>query len=344
MKGGKVYVMTRKEIGGSMRRLPMSALMLTVALTGLLSWYGARASAQAGTPPGEVVAAGNFIHVVSDAERSLAFYRDVMGMDVQQPAGGQAPPPGPRPFIATPQIVQLYNGGQTAQYRTATAMIAESPMRAELIEFKDVPRAPVAPRIQDPGASFLVLTVRDLDAVLARVKNSGTPTVTAGGQPVSLTRDGVRMRAILVRDPDGFFVQIVQRDPAPQTAAPLDRNVIDVGFGFTVSSTERMMSVFTEAFGFRAAHGTGHQRAGGSGADGHARRRGTGGRPRRCPVPPCRSNSSSSPRSTGSRFRSTTVDPVCWCCVCECAIPTTWCGVLRRWASRSGRRVGCRWT
>jgi catechol 2,3-dioxygenase-like lactoylglutathione lyase family enzyme len=234
------------------RRLLITVVVCAVAST--LAGQGATPPAPSGAPAGEVLGVGNFIHAVSNLDRSLEFYHDVLGLDLQRGRGAPANP-APAPFVATPEILRLYNavGGQ---FRVGTAMIAESPMRAELAEFKDVEPRPVRPRFQDPGATNLILSVRDIDAVMARVKKSATPVVTVGGQPVTLSEGGARMRAVLVQDPDGFFVELVERDPAPATAAPAEVNVIGIAFGVTVGSTDRMVRVFRDALGFEPRIGS----------------------------------------------------------------------------------------
>ena len=200
-------------------------------------------------PAGEVIGVGNFLHVVSDSEKSVAFYQGVLGMDLQG-----APPNGPRPYQTTPAIVNLYNA-IGAQYRVGTTQVQGSPMRAELVEWKDIDRKPVHPRIQDPGAATMILIVRDLDSIMARVKTSGTPIVTTGGEPVTLREGKGTERAIIVQDPDGFFVELAQIDPAPQTPAPAGSNMLEVGFAFTVSNTDKMMRVFKGALGFEPTTG-----------------------------------------------------------------------------------------
>jgi poly(3-hydroxybutyrate) depolymerase/catechol 2,3-dioxygenase-like lactoylglutathione lyase family enzyme len=201
-------------------------------------------------PPGEVIGVGNFIHLVSDADKSVDYYHDVIGMDLQRPPGAAANAPVvvPRPFIATPEIVSLYNAAG-AQYRATTTLVPDSPMRAELVEWKGIDRKTVQPRIQDPGAATLILTVRNIDEVMARVKKSGSPVVTMGGEPVNLGDD----RAVLLRDPDGFYVELIQPKDVP--AATPAGNLIDVSFAFTVSDTERMMRVFRDALGFQPRTG-----------------------------------------------------------------------------------------
>ena len=124
-------------------------------------------------PTGEVIGVGNFLHVVSEVEKSG-------GLLPEHPRHGPARHPGsqsarPRPYLDTPAIVNLYDA-PGAQYRVGATLVPASPMRAELVEWKGVDRSPVHPRYQDPGAATLILTVRDLNPILARVKNRDRPS------------------------------------------------------------------------------------------------------------------------------------------------------------------------
>jgi catechol 2,3-dioxygenase-like lactoylglutathione lyase family enzyme len=199
---------------------------------------------------GGVIGVGNFIHNVANLDKSLEFYHEVLGMELQRAPGTQASAASGRPFISTPEILNLYNatGGH---YRVGTALVPELPMRAELVEFRDIDRRAVQLRIQDPGASIYILSVRDLTPVMARVKQSGATVITTGGEPVMLAD---RSHAVLLKDPDGFFVELVQRNPAP-AKAPADSNFTDVSFAFVVSDTDRMMRVFKDALGFQPRTG-----------------------------------------------------------------------------------------
>ena len=196
-------------------------------------------------PAGAVVGVGNFIHVVSNLDKSLEFYHDVLGMDLQRAPGAPAPA-GPRPFLSAPEVPRLYNA-VGAQYRVLSALVPESPMRAELVEFKDVDRKAVRPRVQDPGASILVLTVRELAPIMARVKSSAVTVVTSGGGVVPA---GDGSQAVLLSDPDGFFVELVQPPATPAAKGPAEGNFLDVSFDFVVGDTSRMTRVFKDALGF----------------------------------------------------------------------------------------------
>src|SRR6202167_4286312 len=133
-------------------------------------------------PAGEVVGSGNFSHIVTNLDKSIEFYRDVLGLEL---------PGGAQPFGAKPEIMQL---GNTigAQNRIAVLKVAGSTLGVELIEYKDIDRKPAHPRFQDPGAANLTLRVRDLGAVVARAKKAGVHVLTAGGGPAAV-RGGMYM-------------------------------------------------------------------------------------------------------------------------------------------------------
>jgi hypothetical protein len=137
-------------------------------------------SAPAGetTPAGEVRDSGNFSPIVASLERSLEFYQ-LLGLEVPP-----APGPGPRPFSVNPRLHSML-GTTGAKERHVSARIPGINMGVEPIEFQDIDRRPVRPRVQDPGAVTLVLLVRAIDPMLARLKQSGVPVVTPGGMPVS---------------------------------------------------------------------------------------------------------------------------------------------------------------
>ncbi|NOT43738.1 MAG: VOC family protein [Acidobacteria bacterium] len=218
----------------------MRRLMIAGALCAVVA-----GAPRAQAPAGVVIGVGNFIHVVADLERALTFYRDALGMEAQ---GNARAGVATRPFLDTWEILRLYDS-VGAQYRVGATLVPGSPMRAEFIEVTAPDRRAIRPRIQDPGAATLVLTVRDLEATLARVQAAGGAVVTTGARPVALADAQRRGRAVLVSDPDGFYVQLVQRDAALPASAPAG-NVVDVGFAATVADLDRTLALFRDTLGF----------------------------------------------------------------------------------------------
>ena len=110
-------------------------------------------------------------------------------------------------------------GTPNGRLRWVSVFIPGSRWRLELLEFGEVDRKPVTARPQDPGAMTLVLQVRDLDALLAKLKQEQVTVVTPGAQPLTLTSGSGKVRAVTVKDPAGHFVELQQPDPLPTTGA-----------------------------------------------------------------------------------------------------------------------------
>jgi catechol 2,3-dioxygenase-like lactoylglutathione lyase family enzyme len=161
------------------------------------------------------------IHAVNDLDTTLAFYREVFGLKGT---------PNDFPNPAVPQLTDA--PGVTLRL---SMMPLPGSMRFELTHFKGLERKPGQAAYTDPGAASLVLYVRDLDAALANAKKAHAPIVTTGGMPVEITTAKGKARSIIMRDPDGFFVQVVQETPA--SGAP-EGNVHRVSLAYTMESAE----------------------------------------------------------------------------------------------------------
>ena len=157
-------------------------------LTAILLAATAVASAQ------EVTSLGNFSHIVANLDKSLAFYHDVLGLELVAP---------PRPFDPNPTIMKL---GDTpgAQSRMVQLKVTGGAVGVEIIEYKDIDRNPAHPRFQDPGAANLSLRLTDFDAVVTRLKKAGTHILTKGGEPVTINGG----HSFFIQDPDGFVVEL----------------------------------------------------------------------------------------------------------------------------------------
>jgi catechol 2,3-dioxygenase-like lactoylglutathione lyase family enzyme len=121
----------------------------------------------------------------------------------------------------------------------------------EIVEIKNTVSRPLERRVQDSGAFMLIVFVRDVDATFARVKALGAPVVTKGGVPIGLPADQPRFRVVVVKDPDGHFVEIVQADQPPQTQAPPTANVIGVRVRLTVDDAGKALALYRDALGMR---------------------------------------------------------------------------------------------
>ena len=79
-----------------------------------------------------VAGVGNFSHIVSNLDKSIEFYRDVLGLELTAP---------PAPFSPNPAIMKL---GNTigAQSHIAVMKIPGAGFGVELIDYKDIDRKP----------------------------------------------------------------------------------------------------------------------------------------------------------------------------------------------------------
>jgi catechol 2,3-dioxygenase-like lactoylglutathione lyase family enzyme len=177
---------------------------------------------------------------VSNLDRSLALYRDVLGMEVTTPAREPRANPG---LVSEPGAVM----------RTVILRQPGGPFSLELVEFSGVALRPVHARIQDPGAVMLAMSVRDLDAKLAAAKQAGFRVLTRNGTPfVNEGRGGVRNRAVMISDPDGFIVEFTDSSAPPPSDAPAGA-IMSVTVYVTARDLAETVNFYNKAFGLQMA-------------------------------------------------------------------------------------------
>jgi hypothetical protein len=76
-----------------------------------------------------------------------------------------------------------------------------------LIEFKNIERKSLSPRVQDPGMTMLQLMVRDLDGLLKKLKTGGAAIMAPDGEAATLGT----VRLAVVRDPNDLFLELIER-------------------------------------------------------------------------------------------------------------------------------------
>lgn len=165
---------------------------------------------------GKVVRPIAVIHSVADLDKSAAFYRNVFGLELEVP--------GRSPSVAARWIEALTNG-KADQIRSATLVIPGSDMRLVLAQFSSSHGNPIAEQlqtseIQDPGTVKLGFRVRNFPEALSRLTKSGVQIQTAGRAPVLPEGPAGPNAGIVVRDPDGFFIEVLGNNPQAQTPAP----------------------------------------------------------------------------------------------------------------------------
>jgi len=216
-------------------QITVAAVLLTVTFASQPRVAAQNAAAAKTASP--VVGVGNFSHIVQDLDKSLTFYRDVLGLEV---ANNMA-------WGNMPAIMQLGNT-PGAQSRMAALRVPGSQLGVELIEYKDIDRKSQAPRFQDPGAANLQLTLRNLASLVPKLVPAGARILTPNG-PLEFNGG----RYLFIQDPDGFVLELIQ--PADAASRPGTGNVVAAGFELTVANSEESVKFYNELLGFNMTLG-----------------------------------------------------------------------------------------
>ena len=184
---------------------------------------------------GLIVGSGNFFSpIVGDLDKAIAFYKDAIGLDVTgTPADAEQNAP-----------IRNMFGLPDASLRWTVARPPQGAGRGgvEIVEISKAGGSRVERRPQDPGAFTLIVLVRDAAAAYAKAKQAGATFVTPGTAPMAVGR----AKAFVLKDPDGHFVEVAQLDPAPETTAAADANVIGVRVRLTVEDAGKAMRQYQD--------------------------------------------------------------------------------------------------
>ncbi len=221
--------------------MPITNLWKLAACASLLA---ATAFPQA-TP---VVRLQNLAHTTASLDKTVPFYRDVLGL----PLSGTRDPLAQQPQKLDADMSK-FTATTGMSFRGAVFSIPNAAFGFELTEFTGGPRKPVRPNIQDIGAATLALQVRNIESVFAKVKASGAPIVTSLGVPINPSGNPKsKLREIIVRDPDGFFVELQQPDPLPASAASTTADILGASVQFSIEDSAKTVAFLHEAIGFNA--------------------------------------------------------------------------------------------
>ncbi|MEZ4595719.1 MAG: VOC family protein [Chloroflexota bacterium] len=133
---------------------------------------------------------------VADLERSVAFYRDLLGFQLL--------------FQWNPQLeyVRTVTGYPDADIHAAVlAFPGDTGLTLEILEYRGVPRAPVDTRTANPGTAHIAVVVDDCDALYATLVARQVRTVSAPVTPTAGPNAGGRL--VYAIDPDGIRVELI---------------------------------------------------------------------------------------------------------------------------------------
>ena len=148
-----------------------------------------------------IVGAHHTSFTVADLEKSLAFFRDELGLEV----------------VFTREVRHDYFGQVVGLpgcvVKAALLRIPGSTHHVELFQYLTPPGLLMAPRPCDPGSSHIALLVDDLGCWYERLQSSGATFFNA---PVLIDAGPNRgAYAAYLRDPNGILIELFQPPPRP---------------------------------------------------------------------------------------------------------------------------------
>jgi catechol 2,3-dioxygenase-like lactoylglutathione lyase family enzyme len=133
---------------------------------------------------------------VSDMERSLPFYRDLLGLQVI------------RDVVREGETFDRLTGFPNARLRVVVLTDGQSEHLLELIEYLHPRGEPHRWRLCDAGATHISYYVSDLDEAYERLQGKG---VHFHSPPVVVQRDGrVVGKGVYLYDPDGNIIELFE--------------------------------------------------------------------------------------------------------------------------------------
>jgi catechol 2,3-dioxygenase-like lactoylglutathione lyase family enzyme len=210
-------------------------------------------------PPGDALRPGHLGRQVGDVEDIMHFYHDLIGFELRGTRDQ------PRPFFGNrglQEVASLAEGAPDPYVQVSRVALLPIPgtaaapggpeMTIEAIEIQGIAKQPFHPLLTDPGASYLKIIVADLDKTLALLRAERYPVITPGGNPVELSGwPGMtgKLRAVLVRDPDGYPVELIEQSPAPPTTAAPGSKVLGARVSIIVNHIEDTCHLYESLVG-----------------------------------------------------------------------------------------------
>jgi lactoylglutathione lyase len=133
---------------------------------------------------------------VEDLERSVRFYRDVLGLEeVAQ-------------WVRDQEYIRELVGYPGVDLHVAVLRLPNSDAFLEILEYRNVTRSPVDTRTANPGTAHLAFYVDDLDELYERLRSAGVDSVSEVKSPT--TGPNVGGKVVYMIDPDGIRVELLQ--------------------------------------------------------------------------------------------------------------------------------------
>jgi catechol 2,3-dioxygenase-like lactoylglutathione lyase family enzyme len=133
---------------------------------------------------------------VADLERSVAFYRDILGFELVFQWNPRA------------EYIRTIVGYPGADIHAAILRMPGSDTFLEILEYRNVERTPVDTRTGNPGTAHIAFFTDDCDGLYAELTAKGVRSVSEPVTPTIGPNKGGR--AVYMIDPDGIRVEFIQ--------------------------------------------------------------------------------------------------------------------------------------
>jgi catechol 2,3-dioxygenase-like lactoylglutathione lyase family enzyme len=180
------------------------------------------------------------IRTVSNLDKSVAFYREVGLRVAAMPAFPSDNSAAARKIVGAPR----------AGVKSVTLSIPGSEFRLVLVQVSGARQKRIEQRIQDPGAVNLTLRVHDDNREFAAIRDDITGVYTVGGKVMLPEGPGTLNQSVIVKDPDGFAVELAHPGKLSTTIPAGSDNI--AGGWPTLSTGDPNRSLqFYEKLGFK---------------------------------------------------------------------------------------------
>jgi catechol 2,3-dioxygenase-like lactoylglutathione lyase family enzyme/uncharacterized protein YciI len=161
---------------------------------------------------GQTVAFGHVGLQVSDLDRSITYYRDVIGLRLLER------------LLREDAYLKVVTGYPDVTLDIAVLAEPASGVLLELLQYRGTSGMPVDPQTANPGTGHVCFQVDDVDATHARARAAGFGAVNDPVTPTAGRWTGGR--SVYLVDPDGIRVELVQRGPVITIGAPVPAETV----------------------------------------------------------------------------------------------------------------------
>jgi catechol 2,3-dioxygenase-like lactoylglutathione lyase family enzyme len=133
---------------------------------------------------------------VSDIERSIEFYRDVLGMSLYRRQQGTAP------YLAT------ITGFEGVRLEIALLKAPDGSGMLELLQYVSHPAPSTERETNRPGNAHLCFKVSDIHGAAAELRRRGVRLISEPAKITAGFHEGAY--GLYLRDPDGFTVELFE--------------------------------------------------------------------------------------------------------------------------------------